>query len=474
MKRTFLSIALLSVFLTCNASETIVDSVRHFGLPVVVVETVNHEEPTSEPAYPPEGGMGQGIKNATKVPGRVVVIKAAGDTIFDSGNYVKKQSGMTIKHRGNTSSSVFAKKAYKIKLQSKGDMLGRGETYVDKDWALLKNDYCNLNTLAVLKVCELLGNEWVPAMKYVNVVINGQYRGIYMLSETVERNTDCRINVKKDGYIIESDPYWWNEDLCFDGVLNMGSYKYTFKYPDPEDITDNQLSYIKGAVAELENSIRDGNYDKYMDVNSFVNWLLVHDITGQHDAGGSNRYLTKMDSTTKSLFKMGTPWDFDCAFFAERKNTFAAIHNQFFFEHLFLSQNKTFAKAYVKRWNEIKGTLFSQMNDFLETYKNSDEAKAVDSSWVADDNVWHESWRMIYGKNVQQQIDTLKQWFTQRQTTLDRLISEIDTSPSGIEDVYQHSAYGVYDNRTYNLMGQQVAPDTKGIVIRNGRKYINR
>lgn len=44
-----------------------------------------------------------------------------------------------------------------------------------------------------------------------------------MLSETVERNKDCRINVAKTGYIIESDPFWWNEDLYFEGVLDLFS-----------------------------------------------------------------------------------------------------------------------------------------------------------------------------------------------------------------------------------------------------------
>lgn len=475
MNKTLLLLIVSFLSLSSKAALVLpIDSVIRMGLPVVVVETVNHEEPTSEVVYPPEGGMGIGIKNATKVPGRVVVISAAGDTIFDSGEYVKKKSGMTIKHRGNTSSSVFDKKAFKIKLQAKGDMLGRGEEYADKNWALLKNDNCNLVTMVSLKVCELMGQDWVPAMKYVNLVFNGEYRGFYMLSETVERNTECRINVKKTGYLIESDPYWWNENLCFDGVLNIGSYKYTFKYPDPEYITAQQLSYIKRAVAEMENSINDGTYEKFINVNSFANWLMIQDILGQSDAGGSNRFLTKKDSTDKSLFEMGTPWDFDCTFLNKKKTSFANIHNEFYFKYLFDSSNRAFAKAYVDRWKEVRESVIDKMLSFLENYRSSSEGKAIDKSWIADEEVWHLGWKMIYGKTFDANIDTLENWFTLRRQTLDRLIQDIDTTTlTGIEIPKMDQPFKS-DDKTYNLMGQQVAPMTKGIVIRRGRKYINR
>ena len=196
MRRLLLLLVTVLSALSASAMKLTVDSVLRLGLPVVVVETVGGEEPTADVVYPPEGCIGTGIKNATKVPGRVVVLSAEGDTIFDSGDYVDKKSGMTVKFRGNSSSAV-DKKAFKIKLQKKGDMLGRSSTYADKNWALLKNDWCNLNTLVSLELCRLMGQPWTPAMKYVNLVFNGDYRGLYMLSETVERNKDCRINVGK-------------------------------------------------------------------------------------------------------------------------------------------------------------------------------------------------------------------------------------------------------------------------------------
>ena len=198
-------------------------------LPVLWVETVDGEEPTCEYLYAPPGCIGATI-NATKVPGRVVMYlreNGVDNIVYDSGDYVKDVSGMTIRIRGNT--SAFAnKKPYKIKLQKKRDLLLRGNDsiYKDKDWLLLKDDY--LLYTAAQKVAQVVGIMWNPANRFVNLVINGSYRGIYLLCESVERNPDCRLNVDKhSGYIFECDPYWWNEDVYVNSVTSP-SYNFTY------------------------------------------------------------------------------------------------------------------------------------------------------------------------------------------------------------------------------------------------------
>ena len=86
------------------------------GLPVVWIKTVDDEEPLYEDADAPEGCLGGSIRNATKVPGRIVVQDGNG-IIYDSGKYVAKRSGMTINVRGNWSARR-PKKPFKIKLQT--------------------------------------------------------------------------------------------------------------------------------------------------------------------------------------------------------------------------------------------------------------------------------------------------------------------------------------------------------------------
>ena len=105
----------------CAASaDTLLDSLRATGLPMVAVETVDGEEPTCEYLRAADGYPANTIRNATKVPGRVVVTER-GDTLYDSGPWEKDVSGMTIKMRGNN--SAFRRKhPFKLKLQKKADM----------------------------------------------------------------------------------------------------------------------------------------------------------------------------------------------------------------------------------------------------------------------------------------------------------------------------------------------------------------
>jgi len=87
-----------------SAQPLSVEELQKLGLPVLEVETVHHEEPTCEVVYPPEGAVGIGITNATKVPGRVRLFGPEG-LLYDSGEYAEDLSGMTLKIRGNTNGS---------------------------------------------------------------------------------------------------------------------------------------------------------------------------------------------------------------------------------------------------------------------------------------------------------------------------------------------------------------------------------
>jgi hypothetical protein len=121
--------------------------------------TVDGEEPTCDYVSVPEGCMGKTITNATKVPGRLVIyqfIDGVDSVVYDSGDFLKNISGMTIKIRGNTS-AYDEKKPYIIKLQKKKDLLLRSNDsiYKYKELVLLKDGY--MLARADFKVNEMLG-----------------------------------------------------------------------------------------------------------------------------------------------------------------------------------------------------------------------------------------------------------------------------------------------------------------------------
>ena len=115
-------------------SQMTLSGIIGYGLPVLCIETVDGEEPTCERVYAPAGSWGSTI-NSEKVPGRMVMynrVNGGDSVIYDSGDYEKNVSGMTIRVRGTTS-ALGDKKPYKIKLQKKFDLLMRGVDSVYKD-----------------------------------------------------------------------------------------------------------------------------------------------------------------------------------------------------------------------------------------------------------------------------------------------------------------------------------------------------
>lgn len=280
-------------------------------------------------------------------------------------------------------------------------MRGDESTFKDKDWLLLKDDY--MLTTAGFKVCELAGVIWVPGHQYVNVVINNDYRGVYLLCESVKRNPDCRLNVDKNtGYIFECDPYWWNEDVYVNSITSP-RYNFTFKYPESDEITVEQLEYMQGVVTQYENSLTANNYPQYLDVESFAAWCLVHDIMGTTDSGGANRYYTKYDNSDTSKIFMPLVWDFDMA---ERSgNAWSRCHSDHM-SKLFNNSNRLLVDAFVGLWRRINITLVSDYSQYLNTFLNSNLGMALNASMQLDKIVW--------GKNlsVPNFVNTRKQWMS--------------------------------------------------------------
>ena len=389
------------------------------GLPLVIIETVGGETPTCEYVSHPPGCMGGGTRNATKVPGRVSILDG-NDILYDSGDYVEGESGMTIRIRGNTS-AYGTKKPFKIKLQKKADLLFRDDPdekkFRDKDWLLLRYD--GLKMLAGCRVNELVGMQWTPQFSFVNVCFNGQYHGLYMLSEAVERNPDCRLNVSQSGYVIEYDAYWWNEDVHLENKWTYGM-AYTFKYPDDEAITPEQLTYIQRFIDKVETSVSNGDYSRYIDVVSFAKWLLGHDILGSVDGAGSNYFLTKYDETEGSKLKMANMWDFDGVF--QRPDTWSTAHgwNGNYFPTLMNSANPEFRQAYVSLWDGYSKTLCKNASAFMKSFAGSETGKAVDASIVLDNKRWHSGL-----KSVEESTATAREWFDSRAGWLNSAIASL-------------------------------------------------
>ena len=444
------------------------ENIDKIGLKVIHIETENNEEPECEFAEAPEGCMGMTSINAKKVKCRIY-ITLKGDTLYDSGMFEKNQSGATIKINGNTSAyfAIPGNYPYKIKLQKKADLLNRNnERFDDKEWRLINDGY-TLNTIIGLKISELLQFSWTPAYTPCNVFINGDYRGCYLLIESVKRNKDCRINVDKtSGYIVERDPYWWKENRFFTTNYYASSkgYRWTWKYPDEDDVLLEQEDYITQFINDTEQSILNGTYSNYIDIKSFAKWILAHDILGSKDSGGTNLYVAKYDDTPNSLLEMPVLWDFDSNFRME-PGEFSKCHNNagdFYFYNLFNNTNNSFTSKYKELWLQIKPTLLSTITQYILSITDSEYGRALESSRMLHYNRWGYTPYETIGELAQEAIN----WFNNHLDKLDVNINKLadNTSISAIKTKEK------YDE--YNLLGNNVYKPKKGIYIKNKRKII--
>lgn len=461
MKRLLL-LDVFAIFfcVTINAEVVDLKQLEGINIPLVQIETVNGEMPTYTEVMHPSNGMGASITDATKVPARMIISKGlGGDVMYDSGNYAKDESGITIKIRGNTSAQS-VKKPYKIKLQYPADLLCRGNDsiYKDKDWALIRDE--SLLNLFGFKINELIGMQWTPAYEYVNLVINGEYKGLYLLVETVKRNKRCRLDVSKTGYVAEYDAYWWNEDVYVESptLFDKNLMNYTFKYPDSDNITRQSLDYFEEMIERVEYSLQDGTYEKYIDTKSLASWILAQDILGNWDAGGSNYFFTKYDNTDESKIIMGCLWDFSSILYM--KDDWSNQHfGWFYFEYLM--EDVDFLRTYKARWYEISPYIFDDIITYLNSFVSSEMAVEMDKSLVLDGIRWE--WE---NDSIDKCVDRAVNWFITRKIWMESAIGDIDNIPIVIKKP------STSDNLYYDLQGRKSNHPRKGVNIWKGRKYV--
>ena len=347
-------------------------------LPLLTITTVDGEFPTCDPISPPEGCVGSGITNAEYVEGRLVVTLRS-DTLLDTGPYVKGESGMRIKIRGNSTGNNAGQKPYKIKLSKKADLLGRpGGGYEEKDWNLLImytynpglawNESNFLNVVG-FTVSRAAGMEWTPGYSFVNVVMNDRYMGFYYLTDAVERG-DRRVDIQRTGYLVENDAYWWNEEVSFKTSHQHPAMGWTFKYPDADDVTEAAAAPIRHHLEQFEEALYSGNdIAQFIDFASWAKWILVHDVLASVDDAGTNMYVYKdnfaADEPFSSRLKMGPLWDFDSAFRDPLRaaTDWSTLHTSFYFYFPQLFARPDFCAAYRSEWQGLRSHLQTDVEE---------------------------------------------------------------------------------------------------------------
>ncbi|MBO7069644.1 MAG: CotH kinase family protein [Bacteroidaceae bacterium] len=256
-------------------------------------------------------------------------IESSFTIIYDNGKKVQEETG-TSRLRGNASIS-FPKKPYRIKLDSKKHMFKDSDMKSPakaKKWTLINNygDKTLMRNLVSFEVARRMKMPYTPWSKPVDVIVNGEYKGCYQLTDQITIDKD-RVNITEmgpediegealtGGYLLELDGYASKEVSWFQ--TRLGS-PVTIKSPDDNSITTEQHQYIENFYNQMEARIMSKNftdpelgYRSMLDEKSLQRYWLVEELTGNPDAFHSC-YISKDRGAEK--LRVETVWDFDLAF----------------------------------------------------------------------------------------------------------------------------------------------------------------
>ena len=391
------------------------------NLPIIIINTENGADIPDEP----------------KILGTMKIIQrpdGARNFLTDANNddFLNYSGTIGIETRGS-SSQALPKKPYGIDtleddgIEDKGvKLLGMPK---EDDWILnsFAFDDSMMRDYISYEMTRQMG-QYAANLKYCEVVLNGDYIGLYALSEKIKRDGD-RVNIAKlsddensfpeisGGYLMQTDrvsdenPAAWYSN----GAV------YIHEKPNSEDITQTQSSYIEGIFRGLDDNANNSNitsgYPSIIDIPSFVDYMLMAEIASNADAYALSTYYHK-DRGGK--LRAGPVWDYNLTYGNDLFDFFGTPYDRshtdvwqfnysntgsFFWGDLF--NNSTFKCYLAKRFDEL--TKEGQPLSFNYLSNLIDNTAELISEAVMREN---EKWDTI--DNFSGEIATMKVWIQER------------------------------------------------------------
>lgn len=415
-----------------------------------------------------------GSKNNVVTDAAMALIAANGTSIYNGGL-------TQLKARGNSTFTYAEKKSYQIKLNTASDLLGNKEQV--KTWVLLASyfDATQMHDKMVKDLAAKLGLAYTASCDWVNLYYDGEYRGVYLLSEKnsvgetsvaitdmeqvyeqlnggygtdmttalAENSYGQQYQYTKDltepenitgGYLIELNHDMWDEASGF-----MTRQGVAFNVKSPEWCGNAAMKYISEYYQAFEDAVyaKDDTgaytgynastgkyfYD-YVDMDSLVKVFLLQELSLNCDGFISSVYFYK-DADGKMF--AGPIWDQDMTFGTGWTKTNAADIEDYHYLAKALIQipafktavveyySSTFAPA-VREWLGNNGTIAHQYNILKDSaamnYKLWDFIRVGDPQ--ADGHIWQ-------GASYESVVADMTSWIDARLSVMDKRFAQQTT-----------------------------------------------
>ena len=357
------------------------------------------------------------------------------------GAFTSFSANAQIRGRGNSSLLWYDKKPYRLKLNEKHKVLGLSKA---KSWVLLANyrDVTDLMNTFVFETGSWLGLPYTNHTRYVELFLNGDYRGVYQLTEQVQQNKNRVAVSNGHGILISLDvddgpaesPF--AQDNFTSAVFRM---PVCVKFPDDEYFTANTVDSVRTVLAELEQAIKDKDYERtsrLLDIPTFIKYLQLQEFVYNVELSAPRSIYMHKDGD--GPWVMGPLWDFDAGydfdwsdmytghtFFRDYRETVMGTNplkrnGQYnyvpqFFTNLFGCRE--FVEQYKAQWAAVKDSIVSH---------GWDECMKYVANLRSEGAMQREAARWpIRGKDFETELAKMHQWLANRATFMTQLIANI-------------------------------------------------
>lgn len=403
----------------------------------------------------------------------------------DKGNNFDGLAG--IEFHGQ-SSQMFPKKSYSIETRDNtGASLNAGLLGMpaESDW-ILYAPYSDKTMLRNALTYYLAGRfgRWQPRFRFCEIYLNGDYIGVYQITEKIKRGKN-RVNVAKlsstsisgnditGGYLFKvdkigdlplTDYFYSTPSISF---MNARNYAFTYVYPKPEDIVTEQKNYLASQITNFQNSLNGSSfmdsiigYRGFIDVGSFVDFEIINELTNNVDGYRYSTFFNKQKDSDGGKIIAGPVWDFDLGYgnvdYSPRNLSVTEwVYPNFgpdegYCMHWWarLMQDPVYTKKVKNRWTQLRdGPLH---RDSIESFINNNVQQfgdAIERNFAKWPIIGVYVWPNYYvGSTYQSEIDYLKDWISRRITWMDSqwLIQ------TGIDELKEQNSFKLYPNPFQN------------------------
>ncbi|BDX37956.1 hypothetical protein CYCD_13110 [Tenuifilaceae bacterium CYCD] len=349
------------------------------------------------------------------------------------------------------------------------------------DWVLYGpyNDKSLIRNAFTYALGRRLGH-YAPRTAFCEVVLNGEYVGLYILVEKIRRDKN-RVDIAKlketdiqgddltGGYIVKIDKGDWDEFGWSSPYTSTNGYSINFywHYPKADKIQTAQKQYIQNYISTFENTLMGSSwnsttngYYRYVNMPSLVDYFIVNEFSKNVDAYRISTFLHKDKDSKGGKLTFGPIWDYDLSFgnanYYEGEKTdgwvFISIDPADSYPVPFwwgkFIQDDTFKSQLKCRWKTLRNGVLNStsINSLVDSLSERiSEARVRNFEKYPVFGIW--VWPNYFvGTSYEEEIDYMKNFIAERLQWLDANLpgtcnpNDIDTTD------YSKSSVKAYPN----------------------------